>query len=130
MNVFKSAAAMRIKGIGVSGIIDAVEGVFSALVSLAQVSIKAFVAILVLIVVGAVIGAVIGASFDVLQATTEGNSVAGGLVEGGRITYDLGSTVQDIYEYARIFAPVIVAVGAVVAAFIILINKFRDQLGF
>lgn len=106
-----------------SGIIDAVEDVVSAFGKLLDVSINAFVAILVSIVVGVVVAALAGASFDIVGSTVEGNSAAEGAVDAGKTAYDFGSTIQDLYEYGKILAPVGAAIAGAAGAIVILLKK-------
>jgi hypothetical protein len=109
----------------VSGILEAVGNVVSAFSKLASISLNAFVVILISIVMGAVIAALVTASFDIAKSTVEGNSGAEGAVEAGRSIYDLGSLVQDFYEYGKILAPVGIAAAAAVGAIVVLLKKLN-----
>jgi hypothetical protein len=109
----------------VSGILEAVSNVVSAFSKLANLSLNAFVAILISIVVGAVIAALVSASFYIVKSTVEGNSGAEGAVEAGRSAYDIGSTIQDFYEYGKILAPVGIAIVGAIGAVVVLLKKLN-----
>jgi hypothetical protein len=110
-----------------SGILDAVEGVFDALSNLASVSLKAFIAILIGIPIGAITVALVGASFTIVETASQGNPAAEVAVGTARTAYDVGDTLQDLVEYAKIFAPVAGAAIGAGAAIIYLVNKIRDS---
>jgi hypothetical protein len=115
----------NLNGVGFCKNLLAVDGIVSAYSKLVDVSLNTFVAILVSIVVGAVVAALAGASFDVVKSTVEGNSAAEGAVDIGRTVYDFGSTIQDLYEYGKILAPVGPAIAGAIGAIVVLLKKLN-----
>jgi hypothetical protein len=107
----------------VSGILDTIQEVFDQLSNLANQSVKAFILILINIPVGAITVALVGASFDVAQTASQENPAVEAAIGGARTAYDVGGTLQDLYEYAKILAPVAGAVIGVGGAIVAVLKK-------
>jgi hypothetical protein len=102
-----------------------VSGIISAFSSLVTASWKAFIGIIMAIIIGTIISAFVGASFDIVQSSVQDNPAASGAVEAGQTVYDVGSTVQDIYEYGKILLPVGGAIVGVSVAVVALLKKLN-----
>jgi hypothetical protein len=112
-----------------SGIIDAASDVVDELKELFEKGTNAFIALLVMLFVTIpLVGVLSTVAFDTVSQTFEDNSAAQTAIGGTETAYNIGGTIQDAYDVAKILWPVLVAIGGTVGAAIVLITKFRDKL--
>jgi hypothetical protein len=93
-----------------------------------DVSVNTSVALLASIV-RADVAALAGASFDVVKFIVGGNSVAPGALDTGWTVDDFRSTIQDLYEYGKVFAPVGTATESAIGAIVVVMLKKPNLMG-
>jgi hypothetical protein len=62
-------------------------------------------------IIAPITGALITVAFDTAAKASEDNPTAQAVINGTRTAYEVGGTVQDFYDYAKIVIPVVAAVG-------------------
>ena len=99
-----------------TSVIGLIGDIFGALFALFGVVIRASKELFIIIfILAPITGAVIAVAFDTAAKANEDNPTAQAVINGTRAAYEVGGTVQDFYDYAKIIIPVIAAAGGLVA---------------